>query len=162
MNCLPDGGAYVLRPPVRMMNQYIRALGLSLVQGLLQRIKHEIRSHRTAHTTTHDTTSKHINHEHHVQPALPSTDIGDVRHPQLVGAIGLELSVDPVQRADDRLDWDGGAYNLASPSALQPQLFHQPLDRAASHGQVFSVHLVPDFGTISSRHIEWLLRVFCD
>ena len=29
-------------------------------------------------------------------PALPGRDVGEVRHPELVGALGLELPIDPI------------------------------------------------------------------
>jgi hypothetical protein len=91
--------ADVLRPAVRVVDQAAVTLGLAGVQGLLQRIEHEVRAHRTAHAPAHDAPGEHVDDEGHVQPALPGRDIGEVRYPQLVRPLGLELPVDPIQRA---------------------------------------------------------------
>jgi len=46
----------------------------------------------------HDAPSEHVDHEGHVQPALPGGHVCEVRDPQLVGPLRAELPVHPVQR----------------------------------------------------------------
>lgn len=82
-----------------MVDQALLAGGLPGVERLLQRIKHEVRGHAPADAPADDTAGEHIHDEGDIQPALPSRDIGEIRHPKLIGAIGLELPIDQVQRA---------------------------------------------------------------
>ena len=82
----------------------------------------------------HDAPGEHINDEGHVQPTLPGRNIGEVRHPQLIGSISLELPIDPIQWSGSSCIAKSRAYDLAAPHALQAQALHQPLDRAARDG----------------------------
>ena len=74
-----------------MMDQGIVALRLPGVERLFQGIEHEVRVHGTADPPAHDAPGKHINDEGDIEPALPGRDVGEVRHPELVGTIRLEL-----------------------------------------------------------------------
>ena len=120
---------------------------------MLQRIEHKVCSHRTADTPAHDAPGKHIDHKGHVLPTLPSADVGEVRHPQLVRPISLELAVDPVQRTRRCFVKDRGADDFASANALQTHAFHESLDRAAGHFGALSVHLVPDLISAVDLHV---------
>jgi hypothetical protein len=110
-------------------NQAAVALGLAVVERLIQGIQNKVRAHRVAHASAHDAPRVHVDHEGHVQPALPGADVGEVRDPELVGPIGLEDSIDPVQRAWRLAIADGGAHHLATAHALQAQAAHEPFDR---------------------------------
>ena len=77
---------------------------------MLQGIKDEVRAHGLADAPPHDASSVDIDHEGHVQPALPGRDIGEVRHPELVRAVGLELALDVIQRAACSGIEDCGSY----------------------------------------------------
>ncbi len=57
----------------------------------------------------------------------------EIGHPQLVGAVGPELPVHPVQRARQCLVRHGRLDDLAAPYTFQPELLHQPLNRATGH-----------------------------
>src|SRR5471032_3130172 len=83
----------VLRAPVAMMNQGVVTLGLAGVQRLLQGIKDEVGAHRTADTPAHDAPGKDINHKGHIDKALPSRDVGEIRHPELIGPLCFELAM---------------------------------------------------------------------
>ena len=120
------------------MDQAAVALGLPGVQRLLQRIEHKVRAHRTADPPAHDAPGEHVDDEGHIQPALPGRDIGEVRDPELVRTIGLELPVDPVQRARCLAVGDRGAHDLAAHHTAQAQAPHQPLDRAAGNFNAFA------------------------
>ena len=82
-----------------MMNQGFVTLRLAIKQSLLQCIQHEVSAHGAAHAPTHNTPRIHIDDERNEQPALPRGHVREVRHPQLVGPIRIELPIDPVQWA---------------------------------------------------------------
>ena len=82
-----------------MVDQAIGELWLASIERLLQRIEYEARLHGTAHAPTYDTSGKYVNDEGHVQPALPSRNMGKVRNPLLIWVFRLELPIDLVQRA---------------------------------------------------------------
>jgi hypothetical protein len=136
-----------------MTDQAPVTLRLAGVQRLLQRIEHEVRAHRTAHPPTHDAPCVHVDHEGHIQPALPGRDVGEVRDPELIGPVGPEHTVDPVQRAWLPSVADRGAHHLATAHALQAQAPHQPLDRAARNGDAFAVELLPDLVGAVDLHV---------
>ena len=125
------------------MDQGIVLPGLARMQGLLQRIEHEVGVHRTTDPPADDAPGEHVDHEGHVQPALPGRDVGEVRDPELVGSIGLELAVDPIPGSRLR-GRDGRAYGLATAGAAQPLAAHQPLHGAAGHRHAFALQLAPD------------------
>src|SRR5690625_7661485 len=70
--------------------------------------------------------------------------MGEIRHPQLIGAIGTELAVDPIQGARPGLVGNGCVSRLAAPDTFNAQSAHQPLNRAAGHPDAFSPELMPD------------------
>ena len=129
--------------PIGMVRQGI-SRRLALVQGLLQRIQHEVRLHAATDPPAHDTPGVHVHHEGHIEPALPGGDVGEVRHPQLVGAAGMEVPVDVVQRARCRCVWRGGAQRLATTYPLQAHGTHEPLNGTTCHQDALAVHLQPD------------------
>ncbi len=95
------------------------------------------------HPPTDDAPGIDIDDKGHEQPALPSSDVGEVRYPQLIGTAGVELPVDPVLRAWRRCVWRGGTDAFATACACQPEPAHEALDRAAGHPYAFTVHLLP-------------------
>src|SRR5512135_1933324 len=100
----------------------------------------------------HDAPGEYVDDEGNIQPALPGGNVGEVRHPQLIGALRPELPVDPIQRARQRIVSHGRLDDLAAPHAFQTQPLHQPLDRATGYLNVLALQLPPDLlGTI---HLE--------
>ena len=87
---------------------------LTVIQSLLQRVQNKVRSHGTADPPAHNPAGIHVDHKGHVLPALPGRDVREVRYPQLVGAISLELAIDPVQRTWRRCIRYRGTNDLAS------------------------------------------------
>ena len=63
--------ADVLRPPVGMMDQGAITLRLPGIERLLQGIQNEVCVHGTADPPAHNAPGVHVDHEGHVQPALP-------------------------------------------------------------------------------------------
>ena len=128
-----------------MVDQGFLGTRLAGVQCLLQRIEHEVRVHGTADAPAHDASGKHVDNEGDVQPALPGRDIGEVRDPQLIGTLSLELPIDPIQRASCFAVADRGAHHLATHDTAQALTPHESLDRTARHHDAFTVQLPPDF-----------------
>ncbi|EAA20200.1 hypothetical protein, partial [Plasmodium yoelii yoelii] len=143
----------VLRASVAVVNQGIGAFRLPGVQGLLQCVQDEVGPHRMTDPPAHNAPGKHVNHEGHIQPALPGRDVGEVRHPQLIGTIHLELPVDPIQRARDGVVGHRGAHHLATPHTGQPQPLHQALDRATGDLDTFAVQRAPDLVGAIHLHV---------
>jgi hypothetical protein len=106
--------------------------------------------HGAAHSPTHDAAGANIEDEGHIQPPLPSGKIGEIRDPKLIGAIGFDYPIDPVQQRSRRLDVaHRGADHHAAAHALQSQASHQSFQRAACNANPFAVHLHPNFvGTV--------------
>ena len=133
-----------LRAAVRVVNQGFFRTWLTRVQRLLQGIEHEVRVHGTAHSPPHDASGKDVDDESHIEPALPGRDIGEVRDPQLVGTIGLELPIDPIQWARRLAVADRGAHDLSPHDTPQSLTTHKSFDRAAGHRDTLPVQLPPD------------------
>src|SRR5690606_42005212 len=104
----------VLRPAVAVTHERAFLAGLAGVQGLLQGIEHEVRAHARAHPPAHDAPREHVDHEGHIQPALPGRDVCEVAHPQLVWALRIELAIDQVLRTWRTRIADRGAHHLAA------------------------------------------------
>ena len=100
------------------MHQRAFTLAPTRVQRLLQRIEHEVGLHGAADSPADDAPRVDINDEGHVYEALPGRDVGEVRHPQLVGSISLELAVHTVQRACRLGIRHGGTHLFAAACAL--------------------------------------------
>ena len=97
----------------------------------------EVRAHGAADPPAHYAPGIHIDHKGHVEPALPGRDIGEVRYPQLVGPISLELAMDPIQWTGQRFVCNRGAHHLA-PAC--------PFD-------AFTIHLMPDLVGAVDLHV---------
>ena len=99
-------------------------LGRAGVQGLLQRIENEVRARGVALPPADDPASADVHHKGHVLAALPGRETREVRHPQLVESIRLELPIDPVQRTYSlRITWRG-AHEFVTPDAFQTRTPH--------------------------------------
>lgn len=142
-----------LSPPIGVVYQGPIVARLARVQRLFERIQNEVRAHRRTDAPTDDATGKHVDHERHVQPTLPCRDIGEVRHPELIWALSLELPVDPVQRARGARIGIRRANSLAANCASQALQLHQPPDRAACDHNALPVHLLPDLRHTVDLHV---------
>src|SRR3546814_12562576 len=101
--------------------------------------------HGTADTPAHNPAGKYVNDEGHIQPALPGRYIGTIRHPQLIGTVGIELAIDIVTRARCCGVGYGGAQRLAPPGSLDDHASPQQLDSAAWQGLLLATKLTPAF-----------------
>ena len=88
---------------------------------------------------------KHVDDERGVDPAGMGLDVGEIGHPEPVGLVGTELSLDDVGRAVLTLVEAGGHLVGPAPScSREAQLTHQALHGAAGHADPLSVELGPD------------------
>src|SRR6266446_6757171 len=97
-----------------------------------------------ADAPTDDISGEHVDDERHINEPGPCRDIGKIRDPQPVGSWRLELAIDPIERAWSALVADGRALWLAADDALQAEVTHEPLDRAAGDRKALPTHLPPD------------------
>src|SRR5690606_33206891 len=70
---------HILRTAVGMMNQSAAVTGPSVMKRLIEGIKDKARMCRAACSPTDDAAGKGINHEGHVNKALPGGHIGEIR-----------------------------------------------------------------------------------
>lgn len=94
------------------------------IQRLLQGIEHEVGMHGTADALADNPAGKYVDDEGHIQPTLPGRYIGKIRHPQLIGPLGLELAIDMVLRARSRSVGDSGAHRLPASGAMDTKTSH--------------------------------------
>ena len=134
----------VLRAAVAVVHQGSFTPRPARVQRLPQRVEHEVGLYRAVDSPADDVSGKDIDDEGHVHEALPGRDLGEIRNPQLVRSLGLEVPVDLIQRTRRLGVGYGRAHRLAAAHALQPVQFHQPLDGTARHRCAFSPQLPPD------------------
>jgi len=99
--------------------------------------------HRAADPPADDAPGKDVDHEGDIDETLPSRDVREVRDPQLVMPLCLELAVDAVERAWRLRIGNRRAYDLAAHDASQAGLAHQALDRAAGHVASLTPQLAP-------------------
>jgi uncharacterized protein (UPF0248 family) len=74
------------------------AIEETVVQGLLQRVEYEIRAHRRVRAPANDATREHVDDERDVHKAAPRRDVREVRDPQLIGTLGVELPLHQILR----------------------------------------------------------------
>jgi hypothetical protein len=86
----------ILKAPVRFVDQGL-VIRLTVIQSLLQRVQYEVCPHGTTDLRAHNVPSEHVNDEGHIIPVLTSREIGEIRDPELIGMIRVELQIDPRQ-----------------------------------------------------------------
>lgn len=110
-----------------MMNERIIPVGMVGVERLFQRFQHEARVHRAAYPPADNAYCEDVDDEGHVHPALPGRDVGEVRDPEPLGAIRLELSADRVERTRCRSVGRRGTRHLALSDTPPAYGAHEPL-----------------------------------
>ena len=73
----------VLGTPVAVMNQRSVIARPVSVPGLFCCVYNEGRSHRRANRPADDGSGEHVDHERHMEPALPRRNVREIRNPQL-------------------------------------------------------------------------------
>jgi hypothetical protein len=80
-----EGQARVLAATVGMVNE--PRLGATIPQGYVE-LDDEGALQGISHGPAHHTPAERLQHHRQVQPAAPGPDVGDVRDPQAIGAVG--------------------------------------------------------------------------
>ena len=95
--------------------------------------------------------AEHIEHDGQVQKARPGRDVGDVGHPQPVGAVGREVALDQVGRRAHLLGTAGRARPAAPADPRQASAAHQSCHPLATHVGFLSRQLGMDaWGTVGA------------
>lgn len=123
------------------MNQPATFDGPPIMQCLLESIEDESRVRRSTGPPANDTAGEGIDHKGHVDEALPSGYIREIRKPEHVRCGSLEVAVDAGERTQGRPVRYSGFDRLATNDALKPHHSHEPCDGAASDNEVFSLQL---------------------
>ena len=84
------------------MNQH-RFAGPAPPDGHQQGVQGQLGVDAVAHGPTHHLTREQVNNHRQVQPAFVSADVGDVRHPRLVGHFHRELLLQHIGRERPQL-----------------------------------------------------------
>jgi hypothetical protein len=105
--------------------------GTALRQGHVESIEHELGLQIVAHRPADDPAREGIQHDSQVEEPGPGRDVGDVRDPEPVRRIGVEVPVDQIASGAHPLVREGRAGTLAAADAGQVRRFHQPLDPLA-------------------------------
>ncbi|MNL09422.1 hypothetical protein D3C87_1301820 [compost metagenome] len=139
---IPD--RHVLGTAIRMMHEAAAMRGTPIMKCLLQGIEDKACMCRPARPPSNNATGEDVDHEGHVDEALPSGDIGKIRNPQPVWCWGFELAVHAVKRARSRLVRERRADRFSSNDALQAHRPHKPGDTTSGNIEAFTLQLPPD------------------
>ncbi len=123
--------------------------GLPRPQRHVERFEHELGAEVLAHRPADDAAGEDIEGHRDVEPTRPGPHIGDVRHPQLVGAVDCEVALDEVGMRSDVGCWDRRSPALAAMDALDACAAHEAFDAT-----VTDLHtVVPELGMHARRPI---------
>jgi hypothetical protein len=140
-----------LAAAIRVMHQPLQ-LGLPAPDSHLQRVQGQVGAKRPRGLPADDEAAERVDDEGHVHEAGPSRHIGEIGNPQLVGSLRGEVTIYQVGWPGGGRIRRGGPASLATADALQAQLAHQPLHRAAGHRDPLAVQLPPHLaGTIDAE-----------
>jgi hypothetical protein len=108
-------------------------VGATARDGHLERVDDELGAEVVGERPADDRPAVAVHHRGEIQPALPRSDVGDVRAPEAVDRGRVKVALDEIRRAADALDTDR---RLPAPALDLPRWAgpaHQPLDALAAH-----------------------------
>src|SRR5699024_11161937 len=115
--------------------------------GLFQGIEHQRCIGCTGNLPADNAAPEDIDDERRVDEALSSRAVGKVGHPELVGRIRCEVTLNPISRAGlSRITACCGRH-FAAHSALYAQFPHQAFHSATSNDPALAQQLTPDFAS---------------
>src|SRR5690606_28986439 len=134
----------VLRTAIAVMDQLI-PFRHSFVHGLFQCIENQIGTRRTRGPPADDAPGEDVNHEGDIDKATPGRDVGEVRDPQLVRPLGVEVALHLIARTWQCRVRQRGFNRLAAYRSPQSHPRHQAFNGATCDIPGFAVQLYPDF-----------------
>src|SRR5215217_2220924 len=115
-------------------------LGPAVFERHPQRVEDELGAHVVGHRPAHDPAREDVLDRRQVEPALPGSEVGDVRDPKTVGAVGSERAVDEVLADADPGNTDRGASAPAPDQAADARGSHQTLHALAPEPLAIGEH----------------------
>ncbi len=112
-------------------------LGAAAARGHAERVEHQSRGLRAVDGPADDEPAEGVQHDAAVDLALPRGVLGDVGHPQLIGALAREGAAHEIQRA--QVPDPSALRQPAGRNALQTELAHDRLDRVVPDDDVAPV-----------------------
>ena len=99
--------------------------------------------------------SSGVPHSKHAQAASPpcrratlaGRTVGEIRYPQTIGPVRLEIPLHQIARAGGLAIRDRGTNPFAAPDALDTKVSHQPFDCASCHGHALPSQLLPNLAS---------------
>ncbi|CCI51474.1 hypothetical protein BN13_1060002 [Nostocoides jenkinsii Ben 74] len=118
-----------LRPGIRMRHQPDEPVPATGRSGHLQSVEDHLGLHVRCDPPADDPSTERVDDEAHIRHPRPGRNVGQIRHPQRVGPVGLEVPVDQVRRSGGTGILLGREHLLPKPGhALDSQPPHQPGD----------------------------------
>ena len=151
---------FALRSRVRVAYESFE-VGVPGPSRHVERVHHERSRHRTRRLPAHQSAREHVDDEGHVDDAGPRGAIREIRHPELIGTSGDELTLHEVGCAQRVLVGVGGEALLGARGALNALLFHQSRHLVATALQVLEaldVCLVEDCTILPMRMEDGIVR----
>ena len=84
----------VLGPPVCVHDQ--AGWWVSLLNGAGQRVEDKFGPHVVGNRPAHHASTEQVDDDCEIEPASPSSDVGDIAHPDLIGRVGDEVAFEKV------------------------------------------------------------------
>ena len=110
----------------------------------LECVGDETLAHVTRELPAHDAPRVDVEHDGQVAPALPGADVGEVRQPHGIRAIGGKVAANEVGSGDRRQAGKGRTLDFSVANTFDTGRAHQAFDRAACDTDALLVQLVPD------------------
>ena len=109
------------RSAVAMVDEPSFASWPSLMEGLLERVQNEAGMGSPADPPSHDAPRVGVDDEGYIDEPRQRRDVGEVREPQTIRRLGMEHSVDVIERTRGGLVLDCRSSRLAADDALETQ-----------------------------------------
>src|ERR687885_2208273 len=103
--------------------------GAAGVYRHVEGIQYQLAPEMVGHRPTHDLLAgEGVEHEGKIEPALPASNIGDVRHPKAIGAFGYEVAHHQVRCGRgtfENVAASGAYYTPSTATAYECSFSHQ-------------------------------------
>ncbi len=125
----PEGDGGVLRSLVGVMDHVAWS---PLSERHVQCIEHELGPQAVAHRPADDAPAEGIENDGQIQKSGPGRDIGDVRHPEPIRFVGMEVPIDQIAGWPHPLVPEGRTRSFSAADTGDTGRFHQAFDTLAA------------------------------